>query len=120
MNRIIPPIGIGTFLLEGTDAYGSVITALETGYRLIDTAAVYNNEKEVGKAITDSKINRQDICISTKLYAKKTGYHTAIKECRESLKNLKVEYIDLYFIHWMPRKYEELLDTWRGFEYLYE
>ena len=74
MNRIIPPIGIGTFLLEGTDAYGSVITALETGYRLIDTAAVYNNEKEVGKAITDSKI----------------------------------------------RKYEELLDTWRGFEYLYE
>ena len=120
MNRIIPPIGIGTFLLEGTDAYGSAITALETGYRLIDTAAVYNNEKEVGKAITDSKINRQDICISTKLYAKKTGYHTAIKECRESLKNLKVEYIDLYFIHWMPRKYEELLDTWRGFEYLYE
>lgn len=120
MIQNIPPMGIGTFLLEGTDAYGSVATALKTGYRLIDTAAVYNNEKEVGKAITASKINREEIFVSTKLYAKKIGYQAVIEECKKSLTNLNLEYLDLYFIHWMPRRYEDLLDTWRGLEYLYE
>lgn len=115
-----PSLGIGTFLLEGNDAYSSVLTALKTGYRLIDTAAVYQNEEEVGKAIADSNINRESILVSTKLYAKKTGYHNAIEECKKSLKKLGVSYVDIYFIHWMPRHYEDLLDTWRGLEYLYE
>lgn len=120
MKKIFPNIGIGTFLLEGDDSYESVLTALKVGYRLIDTAAVYQNEREVGKAITASKIDRRDIFISTKLFAKKNGYATAIEECRESIQKLAVDDLDIYFIHWMPRAYEELLDTWRGFEYLYE
>ncbi len=119
MNHL-PKIGLGTFLSTGEEAYHSVRTALETGYRLIDTAAVYENEKEVGKAIADSGIARKDIVVSTKLYAKKTGYQQVIQECKKSLKNLNLEYVDIYFIHWMPRSYEDLLDTWRGMEYLYE
>ncbi|MDE5715697.1 MAG: aldo/keto reductase [Anaeroplasmataceae bacterium] len=115
-----PNLGIGTFLLEGNDAYTSVLSALKTGYRLIDTAAVYENEKEVGKAIKDSNIKRESILLSTKLYAKKIGYNAAIEECKKSLENLGISYIDIYFIHWMPRKYEDLLDTWRGLEYLYQ
>lgn len=117
---IAPRLGIGTFLLEGSDTYTSVLSALKTGYRLIDTASVYQNEREVGKAIADSNIDRNSILVSTKLYAKKIGYQEAISECKKSLKNLQLSHVDLYFIHWMPRKYEELLDTWRGLEYLYE
>ncbi|MDE7263719.1 MAG: aldo/keto reductase [Anaeroplasmataceae bacterium] len=115
-----PCLGIGTFLLEGSDTYTSVSSALKTGYRLIDTAAVYQNEREVGKAIIDSNINRESILVSTKLYAKKIGYDVAIEECKKSLELLGLSYIDIYFIHWMPRRYEDLLDTWRGLEYLYE
>lgn len=116
----IPNQGLGTFLLDGEEAYSSVLCALKTGYRLIDTAAVYNNEEEVGKAIKDSKVHRENIIVSTKLLAKKRGYQAAIEECRRSLSKLNLSYVDIYLIHWMPRLYEELLDTWRGLEYLYE
>lgn len=116
----IPNQGLGTFLLDGEEAYGSVLYALKAGYRLIDTATVYNNEKEVGKAIKDSKIQRENIIVSTKLLATKKGYSTAIEECQKSLRNLNLSYVDIYLIHWMPRLYEELLDTWRGLEYLYK
>ncbi|MDE7095467.1 MAG: aldo/keto reductase, partial [Anaeroplasmataceae bacterium] len=116
VKPITPKLGIGTFLLEGTDTYTSVLHALKTGYRLIDTASVYQNEREVGKAIADSNIDRESILVSTKLYAKKVGFKEAINECKKSLKALGLSYIDIYFIHWMPRSYEELLDTWRGLE----
>ncbi len=116
----IPNHGLGTFLLEGEEAYHSVMCALKAGYRLIDTAAIYNNEREVGKAIADSKINREEVMVSTKLLAKKRGYQEAIEECKKSLTRLNLKYIDIYLIHWMPRSYDELLDTWRGLEYLYE
>ncbi len=113
-------IGIGTFLLEGADTYTCVSSALTTGYRLVDTASVYENEREVGKAIEDSGISRESIFVSTKLFAKRKGYKETIEECKESLKRLGLSYLDIYFIHWMPRTYEDLLDTWRGMEYLYE
>lgn len=116
----LPSNGFGTFLLDGQEAYESVLNAIKSGYRLIDTAAVYNNEEEVGKAIKDSKINRNDVYISSKLLAKKKGYNVAIEECKKSLLRLQVEYLDVYFIHWMPKTYEELLETWRGLEYLYK
>lgn len=115
----IPCIGFGTYLLEGEDAYLSVLHAIKTGYRLIDTAAVYGNEVEVGRAIKDSQIAREEIIVSTKLLAVKKGYQAAIDECYLSMKRLNVTYLDIYLIHWMPRNYEELLDTWRGFEELY-
>lgn len=116
----IPKQGLGTFLLDGEEAYGSVLCALNAGYRLIDTASVYQNEREVGKAIRDSKIQREEITVSTKLLATKKGYAAAIEECKKSLDSLGLAYVDIYLIHWMPRRYGELLDTWRGLEYLYK
>ena len=67
-NVMMPQVGIGTFLLEPNDAYNSVLNALKMGYRLIDTANAYRNEKAVGRAIKDSGIERKDIFVSTKLW----------------------------------------------------
>ncbi len=111
-------IGFGTFLSQKEDAYQSVRQALRIGYRLIDTAAVYENEREVGKAIADSGIDRREIIVSTKLYAKNVGFEQAVSGCLKSLENLNLKYVDIYFIHWMPRRSEDLLDTWRGLEHL--
>lgn len=116
----IPNQGLGTFLMKQEEAYNSVLYALSCGYRLIDTAAIYENEGEVGRAIADSKVSRKDIIVSTKLLAKKRGFHTVVEECKKSIERLGLSYLDIFFIHWMPRNYEELLDTWRGMEYLYD
>ncbi len=119
-NKIkIPQRGFGTFLLEGESAYQSVLTALKEGYRLIDTAAVYQNEEPVGRAIRDSGLARNEIVISTKLIATKKTYEEVLEEFQKSMDRLQVEYIDIYWLHWMPRKYEELKEIWEAFEYLY-
>lgn len=96
----IPKIGFGTWQSkDGQEAYNSVKYALKAGYRHIDTALVYGNEKSVGQAIKDSKIKREEIFICTKLPAEVKNYQEA-KECFEqSLANLDCEYLDLYLIH---------------------
>lgn len=96
----IPKIGFGTWQSkDGQEAYNSVKYALNAGYRHIDTALVYGNEKSVGQAIKDSKIKREEIFICTKLPAEVKNYQEA-KECFEqSLVNLDCEYLDLYLIH---------------------
>ena len=96
----IPAIAFGTWqIAEGEDAYNSVFWALEAGYRHIDTAHAYGNEKSVGKAIKDFGIAREDIFITTKLPAEIKTYDGAIKHFNESLANLDCGYIDLYLIH---------------------
>lgn len=96
----IPKIGFGTWQSkDGQEAYNSVKYALKAGYRHIDTALVYGNEKSVGQAIKDSKIKREEIFICTKIPAEVKNYQGA-KECFEqSLVNLDCEYLDLYLIH---------------------
>ena len=96
----IPKIGFGTWQVKnGKEAYDSVYWALEAGYRHIDTALVYENEKSVGDAIKDSKINREDLFITTKLPSHIKTYDEAISCFYESLENLGTDYIDLYLIH---------------------
>ncbi len=96
----IPKIGLGTWqIAPGKDAYNSVLMALRHGYRHIDTAAAYQNEKSVGDAIKDSGIPREEIFITTKLPAEIKDYHTAKKTFAKSLDLLGVEYVDLYLIH---------------------
>lgn len=92
----IPQIGLGTFMLSPNDAFNSVKVALENGYKLIDTANAYVNEKAVGKAIKMSNIDRKDIFVSTKLWV--TEYENE-KAVDETLERLGLEYIDLLFIH---------------------
>lgn len=92
----MPELGLGTFLLEPNDAYNSVLNALNLGYRLIDTANMYCNERSVGRAIKDSNIDRKEIFVSTKLWPSEYENDNAVDE---TLARLGLDYIDLLFIH---------------------
>ncbi|MBV9869002.1 MAG: aldo/keto reductase [Abitibacteriaceae bacterium] len=116
----IPQIGLGVFQTpEGAEVQEAVRAALETGYRLIDTAAIYGNEEGVGKAVKASGLPREEIFITTKLWNANHAYEAALPAFEESLKKLDCGYIDLYLIHWplpMEGKYTE---AWRALEKLY-
>jgi diketogulonate reductase-like aldo/keto reductase len=114
----IPIIGLGTWRSEPNDAYNAVLKAIESGYRHIDTAAVYKNEEMIGKAIKDSKIPRSEIFLTTKLWNSDQGYQNTKKAFIESLKKLDTNYVDLYLIHWF-KGYDLALETYRAIEELY-
>ncbi|MBY9005852.1 MAG: aldo/keto reductase [Candidatus Lokiarchaeota archaeon] len=113
----IPIFGLGTWDMYGNEVIKSVKWALETGYRLIDTASFYGNEEEIGKAIQESDIHREDIYLTTKVWDSDQGYDRTLKSFKNSIKKLKIDYIDLYLIHW-PRSYR--LETWKAMENLYD
>ncbi|CAM3669219.1 aldo/keto reductase [Sphingobacterium prati] len=123
----IPAIGFGTWQIpEGEEAYQAVKEALATGYTHIDTAAIYGNEKSVGRAIKDSDIDRNTLFITTKLWNTERGYDKTIAAFEKSLTNLGLDYLDLYLIHWPANEtqFEDWAainaDTWKAFEYLYK
>lgn len=95
----MPVLGFGTFTLEPADCEELVAEALKEGYRLIDTANMYKNEKAVGRAIRKSKVNREEIFITTKLWPTSFPYEKASKEIDETLKRLGTDYIDLLLLH---------------------
>jgi len=122
----IPAIGFGTWQIEdGAPAYNAVAEALNAGYIHIDTAAVYGNEKSVGKAIQDSGIDRDDLFITTKLWNADRGYENTLTAFEKSLALLNLTYVDLYLIHWPANEaqFENWAEinahTWRAFEKLY-
>ena len=115
----MPIVGLGTWRSAPEDAYQAVLSALKAGYRHIDTAAIYGNEEMIGKAIKDSKIKREEIFITTKLWNTDQGYESTLKAFEESRRKLGVEYIDLYLIHWF-KGYDNSLATYRAFEELYK
>lgn len=112
----IPIIGLGTWMLSGNQAYQSVKWALEIGYRLIDTAKIYGNERKIGDALEKTDIPREELFITTKVWDSDQGYDSTLAAFDKSLKKLKLDYIDLYLIHWPARKRQE---TWKALEYLY-
>ena len=114
----MPLLGLGVYDIYGREAEQAVSWALETGYRLIDTAAMYNNEREVGNAIRQSKVPRNEIFLTTKVHDKDQGYDATLKAYEASLKKINCEYIDLYLVHWPIRKSRK--ETWRALELLYE
>ena len=123
----IPCIGYGTWKTEsGITTYQGVRQALEQGYRHIDTAYVYKNEESVGEALRDSGISRKELFVTTKQWVTRRGYEDTIRACEEALKSLKLDYLDLYLIHWpcvekYRKDWKELnAETWRGFERLYQ
>ncbi|MCX7982749.1 MAG: aldo/keto reductase [Syntrophales bacterium] len=109
----MPMLGLGTFLSEpGEKTRKAVQWALEAGYRHVDTARIYGNEKDVGDGIRESGIPREHVFITTKVWNDDQGYDSTLKACEESLKKLGVDYIDLYLIHWpVPQK---RLETWQA------
>ena len=114
----IPSIGFGTYKSGDDEETAKIIkNALNLGYKMIDTASLYNNEVGIGNGIKESGIDRKDIFIVTKLWNDDHGYDNTIEAFNKSLNNLQVDYIDLYLIHW-PNKLNA--ETWRAFEHLYE
>jgi len=97
----MPWFGLGTFLAEaGETTQHAVRWALEAGYRHIDTARIYNNEEDVGKAIQQSGLARADIFVTTKVWNDDQGYDSTLRACDASLQRLGMEYLDLYLVHW--------------------
>lgn len=115
----MPRIGLGVYKMTEPDiALQAISTALDNGYRHIDTASFYANEKEVGEAVRTSKLAREDIFITTKVWNTDQGYDQTLKAFEKSLELLGLEYVDLYLTHW-PVK-ETFVDTYRAIERLYE
>lgn len=112
----IPILGLGVFK-SNQDTYNAVRYALDAGYRHIDTASYYNNEYDVGKAIKDSKINRKNIFITTKLWTDDMRNCTVKTAFEKSLKALNTDYIDLYLIHWPVKN--EFINAYKIMEELY-
>lgn len=112
----IPILGYGTFQIPSSIAEECVLNALNVGYRLIDTAAAYFNEKEIGRAIKKSKISREEIFVVTKVWIQDAGYENTMKAFYTSLKNLDLDYIDLYLIH---QPYGDYYGSWKAMEELY-
>ena len=110
----MPLIGFGTFMLGGETCKNAVATAIESGYRMIDTAEAYGNEKEVGKGIKQSSINRKELFLVTKVNFK--SYENAEQTVMQSLENLQTDYIDLLLLHWPFANYYV---AWRALEKLY-
>ncbi len=116
----MPVLGLGVFQSPpGTETRQAVEWALDAGYRLIDTAAMYGNESDVGAAVRASGISRAEIFVTTKLWHTDHGYDAAKRACHLSLERLGLEYIDLYLIHW-PRTDPPAnrLESWRALEEL--
>ena len=113
----MPLLGFGVFQVTNADeCERGVDEAIRTGYRLIDTAASYGNEAEVGKAIKKSDVPRKDLFITTKLWIQDTGYESTKKAFEKSLKRLQLEYLDLYLIH---QPYGDIYGSWRAMEDMY-
>ena len=114
----MPRLGLGVYLMDpGEETRQAVMTALEEGYRLIDTAAMYGNERDVGRAVQESSVPREGVFVTTKLWNSDHGYDRTLRAFDKSLQLLDMEYIDLYLIHWPVEGLRK--ETWRAMEKLY-
>nr|WP_299000707.1 aldo/keto reductase [uncultured Allomuricauda sp.] len=115
----MPKIGLGVlFAKNDEEVVNAVVSALESGYRKIDTASAYENEEGVGKAIQRSGIAREDIFLGTKVWNTEQGYDTTLEAFERSLNRLQTDYVDLYLIHWpVKSKYKE---TYHAMEEIYK
>jgi len=113
----MPLLGLGVYDMYNREAEEAVTNALEIGYRLIDTAAMYKNEAEIGRAIRSSTISRKDIFLTTKVADGDQGYDNTLRAFDESSRKLNCDYIDLYLVHWPIKKTRK--DTWKALEKLY-
>lgn len=115
----MPRLGLGVYKMTNPDeAYSAMSHALEAGYIAIDTAALYDNEEQVGQAVRDSKKKREELFITSKVWNTDQGYDQTLRAFETSLKKLDMDYLDLYLTHWpVPELY---VDTYRAIERLYD
>lgn len=110
----IPQLGFGVFQIPASRTIETVRVALDAGYRHIDTAQVYGNETEVGTAIVESGLPREEIFLTTKLNPQHHGYASTIKQFEASLRELRSSYVDLYLLHWPSPGRDRYLESWRA------
>lgn len=112
----IPQVGLGVYKVSGESAEPLILQAFEAGYRRIDTAAFYGNEPEVGAAVRNSGLAREEIFVTTKVWKDDHGYDRALEAIDESLKRLDIDYIDMLLIHWPSPKLGKFVETWAAFQ----
>ncbi|GAK30798.1 aldo/keto reductase [Weissella oryzae SG25] len=111
-NNVMPMLGFGVFqVTDQNEAKQAVIDAIEQGYRLIDTAASYGNERAVGEALQEVNVPREELFITTKLWVEDTGYEATKQAIKDSLERLQLDYLDLYLIH---QPYGDIFGSWRA------
>ena len=106
----VPALGLGTWLLEGRDCSAAVPIALELGYRHIDTAQIYGNEAEIGRALAEATLEREELFLTTKIWNDNHAADKVVSSTEESLGRLRTEYVDLLLIHW-PVEFERVGET---------
>ncbi|MFI5780291.1 aldo/keto reductase [Nocardia sp. NPDC051570] len=117
-GHVIPKLGFGVFQVSTDDAVAAVTTALEAGYRSIDTATIYGNEAEVGRAIAEFGLPRDEVYVTTKLWNSDQGYDSTLRAFDSSMTKLGLDYLDLYLIHWPTPRNNRYVDTFRAFQKL--
>ncbi|WP_204288454.1 aldo/keto reductase [Microbispora amethystogenes] len=115
----MPRLGFGVWQVADDEAERAVTTALECGYRSIDTARLYQNEEGVGRALRSSGIPREELFVTTKLWNDQQGYDEALRAFDDSTRRLGLETVDLYLIHWPSPKQDRYVETWQALEKLY-
>lgn len=115
-GRTIPQIGLGIYGPDDAGTADAVSTAIEVGYRMIDTAALYQNERGVGEGIRRSGVPREELYVTTKLADDSHGYDSALSAFDVSLGRLGLDYVDLYLIHWPLPGVDKYVETWKAFE----
>src|SRR5690625_1442398 len=115
----MPKLGLGVWKIPDEEVDTTITKAFEVGYRSIDTAAAYENERGVGEAIAKSNIPREALFITTKVRNADQGYENTLKAFDKSLAELKLDYIDLYIIHWPMPAYDKYVETYQALEKLY-
>lgn len=113
-GRSIPQLGLGVWQASDDQAAQAVRAALQAGYRHVDTAAIYDNETGVGEGIRSAGVKREDIFVTTKLWNDAQGGDSALKAFDQSLKRLKLDYVDLYLIHWPAPRKDRYVESWKA------
>jgi 2,5-diketo-D-gluconate reductase A len=116
----IPQLGFGVFQVPAEDTRGVVEEALAVGYRHIDTASAYRNEKGVGAAVRDSGIPREEVFVTTKVWNSQQGHDSTLRAIEKSLDRLGMNHVDLYLIHWPVPSQDLFVETWRALERIRE
>ncbi|WP_010651843.1 aldo/keto reductase [Oceanobacillus massiliensis] len=115
----MPQLGYGVWKVPNEEVISPLKTAIEVGYRSIDTAKIYGNEVGVGTAISESNVPREDLFITTKVWNSDQGYENTLKAFDESLEKLGLDYVDLYLIHWPTPQFDQYVETYKALENLY-
>jgi diketogulonate reductase-like aldo/keto reductase len=115
----MPQLGFGVWQVSDEQAASTVSTAIDVGYRSIDTAMIYKNERGVGEAIKDSSIPREELFITTKVWNSDQGFDQTLQAFKESLERLGLDYVDLYLVHWPTPEFDQYVDTYKALEKLY-